>query len=115
MGNRFWQETVLTLGAGLALASPVIAANTTVGALDFSDFSDVARWFLLAASVLGIIVVGLGTLRLWGVFAFHLILPLKPFDRSGNIQEWRETCKEVPFMRWLLAIDEFGEDRRRNA
>ena len=111
----FWKQSALTLAAGLVMASPVIAANTMAGPLDAGDLPNLLRWFLLAISVVGTVVFGLGMLRLWTVFAFHMLLPLKLFDRSENFRDWQAACEEVPFMRWLLAIDEFAKDRRSNA
>lgn len=112
---RFWQETALTLAAGLVMASPVIAANTMAGPMDAGDLSNLLRWFLLAISVVGTVVFGLGMLRLWIVFAFHVLLPLKLFERSENVRDWQAACEKVPLMRWLLVIDEFSKDRRSNA
>jgi hypothetical protein len=110
----FREQSLLTLGLGLALASPIIAANLMPPATIFTDLGDVLSWILLGLGVLGTLLFMLGLLRIWGVVAFHVISPSALFSRSRALREWRAACAASPFMRWLWAIDEFGKDFERN-
>jgi hypothetical protein len=116
MGMTFKRQSALTLAIGLLLMCPMALA-AWVGLLEVqtATWQIMALYACSALFMLGSIAFGFSLLRVWGKFAYHIILPRWPFWVYNTPQSLRQTIADNPVVRWIYWIDERGEDRDRDA
>jgi hypothetical protein len=114
---RFWKQSALSLAIGAACVAPLAIASTISDPKPDSTTSaeTVVLYLVLGLFVVGFIVSAVASLRMWGKFFFHVILPRWPIWVTGSPREMKSLLASNPLYRWVFWIDEYGENRDRNA